>query len=90
MLCNKLAYMKDVYSFQKGDSPLLISVPHSGLCVPDGIAEILSAAATPLPDTDWFVDRLYGWAPSKGAGLLVAEFSRYVIDLNRSPDNIPL
>lgn len=43
-----------------------------------------------LPDTDWHVDRLYAFARDLGAGLLVATHSRYVIDLNRPPDDRPL
>lgn len=56
-------------------------------------AEILGSLcekARLLPDTDWYVDRLYQWAPEVGAGLIVAPMSRYVIDLNRPPDDAPL
>ncbi len=36
-----------------------------------------------IPDTDWHVARLYDFARDLGAHLLVADYSRYVIDLNR-------
>ena len=75
---------------QSGDSPLLISVPHAGTGVPPDMLEQLTADARPLPDTDWYVDRLYAWALEVGAGMLVAPLSRYVIDLNRPPDDAPL
>ncbi len=75
---------------RRGDSPLLISVPHAGTRLPGDIRKILSAGARHLPDTDWHVDRLYEWALLEGAGMLVAPLSRYVVDLNRPPDDAPL
>lgn len=74
----------------RGESPLLISVPHAGTAVPASIFTRLSEPASGLPDTDWLVDRLYDWAPACGAGMIVAPLSRYVVDLNRPPDERPL
>jgi len=82
--------MKPVFSFQRGTTPLLISVPHAGTALPDGLAQTLTEQALQLPDTDWFVDRLYGWAVKTGAGLLAANYTRYVVDLNRPPDDAAL
>jgi len=79
-----------IYSLHRGDSPLLVSVPHAGTHVSAAIAAAMTEAARPLPDTDWHVDRLYDWVPAAGAGLLVATHSRYVIDLNRPPDDAAL
>lgn len=70
--------------------PLLIDVPHAGTYVPDAIAERLQAAARPLPDTDWHVEKLYSFAAELGAGLFYATHSRYVVDLNRNPDGVAL
>jgi N-formylglutamate amidohydrolase len=75
---------------QRGKSCLLISVPHSGTKVPPALLSAFSASGRELPDTDWFVDRLYEWAPELGAGMIVAPLSRYVVDLNRPPDDAPL
>ena len=58
--------------------------------MPESIAAQLRSEATILPDTDWFVNRLYDWAPDLGAGLITANYSRYVIDLNRPPDDAAL
>jgi len=82
--------MKPVFTFQRGSTPLLISIPHAGTGLPGSMAEKFTAQALPLPDTDWFVDRLYGWVVEQGAGLLVAGYTRYVIDLNRPPDDAAL
>lgn len=77
--------MTRLYELHRGDSPLIYSVPHAGTSVPDDIAGRLSDAARLLPDTDWHVDALYDFAPSLGATLIRANYSRYVIDLNRPP-----
>jgi N-formylglutamate amidohydrolase len=55
-----------------------------------GLEARLTAVGRSLPDTDWYVDELWSGAAGMGAGLLVGEYSRYVVDLNRSPDDRPL
>lgn len=78
------------YRYHPGSTPLLISIPHAGTFIPDDIAAGLTDRALRRPDTDWHVDRLYDFAADLGAGLLTATHSRYVIDLNRPPDDRPL
>lgn len=80
----------DLYDFHAGPLPLLISIPHSGTEVPAAIAERLTVAARTLPDTDWYVDKLYDFARELGASIIKANYSRYVVDLNRAPDSTPL
>jgi len=82
--------MKPVFTFQRGATPLLLSIPHAGTALPEGLAQQFTGQASRLPDTDWFVDRLYDWVLEKGAGLLKANYTRYVIDLNRPPDDAAL
>jgi len=79
-----------VFHFASGDVPLLVSMPHVGTELPAGFAERLGAPARALPDTDWHVDRLYDFVDGLGASILRAHYSRYVIDLNRPPDDVPL
>ncbi|HMN43735.1 MAG TPA: N-formylglutamate deformylase [Povalibacter sp.] len=78
------------YRFHRGPQPLLISVPHAGTSVPEEIAQRFTAAGRALPDTDWYVDRLYDFAAGLGASIVTATYSRYVVDLNRSPDSAAL
>jgi N-formylglutamate deformylase len=79
--------MPTTYNLQQGRTPLLVSVPHAGIKVPESIRACFTGQALPLPDTDWFVDRLYQQVTQLGAGLMVATGSRYIIDLNRPPDD---
>lgn len=75
--------MTAVFSFSPGMGPLLISVPHDGRHIPPEIAEGMTGTGNAIPDTDWDVIRLYGFAAEIGAGVLAANYSRYVVDLNR-------
>lgn len=79
-----------MWQLMRGDSPLVVNVPHAGRHVPDAIGMRLTLPARALPDTDWHVDELYRFVPSTGATLLVATHSRYVIDLNRDPTGAAL
>ena len=76
--------MIDIFSVHEGDSPLLISVPHDGCHLPADLRERMTPAGLALPDTDWHVAELYDFARDIGASLQVANYSRYVVDLNRS------
>jgi N-formylglutamate deformylase len=80
----------DVVTLHRGSLPLLISLPHDGTALPDAIAERLADGARLVPDTDWFVSRLYRFAGKMGASVLVPSYSRYVVDLNRPPDDVSL
>jgi len=80
----------DLWQLHRGDSPLVIDVPHSGTHLPDALASRLTRVARTVPDTDWHVHRLYHFAPVEGATLLCATQSRYVVDLNRDPSGAAL
>src|SRR3954468_8472416 len=80
----------DLFRFRAGASPLIVSMPHTGTHVPEWLAPRLSAAPRALPDTDWHLERLYDFLDELGASVLVATHSRYVVDLNRPPDNANL
>lgn len=76
--------MSNIFTWHEGDSPLLVSIPHDGREVPPAIAARMSDAGRAIPDTDWHVRRLYGFAEAAGASVIAARYSRYVVDLNRS------
>ena len=78
------------YHFQQGSVPLLISMPHVGTCIPDDIASQMLPVAQEKADTDWHLRNLYNMVAELGASTIAAEYSRYVIDLNRSSDNANL
>ena len=80
----------DTYTLHRGTAPLLISLPHDGTLVPDDIATRLTPSARRVPDTDWHVSRLYEFARELGASIIVPRYSRYVVDLNRPPDDVSL
>jgi len=80
----------DVYDLKTGKSPLIVSMPHSGLALSPGLSDRLTAEATPLPDTDWHVPQLYDFLDDLGASVIRASYSRYVIDLNRDPTGASL
>ena len=70
-------------------SPVLVEVPHSGLRLPPEVeSEIDATPLAMLRDSDIYVDQLYQRAPENGATLLVSRVSRYVVDLNRGPDDV--
>jgi len=71
--------------FIEGDSPLIVSFPHSGLKLSDGLAERLTLGAASMPDTDWHVPQLYDFLDEMDASRIYAKYSRYVVDLNRDP-----
>jgi N-formylglutamate deformylase len=76
-----------VFTLHRGRLPLLVSLPHCGTELPPAFAARLCPKARLLEDTDWHLARLYAFAAELGASLLVPGYSRYVIDLNRPPDN---
>ncbi|MDE0658036.1 MAG: N-formylglutamate deformylase [Gammaproteobacteria bacterium] len=80
----------DLYTCERGTTALILSIPHSGLLLPDGMADRLTLASRTLPDTDWRVDELYDFAADLGATALRANYSRYIVDLNRPPDGASL
>ena len=84
-----MSFTTDIPAFtlHRGTRPLLVSMPHVGTHLPAKLAERLTPEARTVPDTDWHMDRVYECARELGASILMATHSRYVIDLNRPPDN---
>ncbi|MEM8682539.1 MAG: N-formylglutamate deformylase [Pseudomonadota bacterium] len=76
-----------VFDQHVGESPLVVSFPHSGTQVPAAFAGRFVGAAERLPDTDWCMPELYDFVADYGASTIVARMTRYVVDLNRPPSS---
>lgn len=73
----------------QGATPVLVEVPHAGVAVPDGLDPPVAAAVDDIErDADLYVDDLYSGASAQGATVLASRVSRYVVDLNRAPDDV--
>lgn len=74
-------------SSQRPSHPLVVSVPHAGIEIPD-VAKNSFIGTDPLllsRDSDLYVDELYKAVPELGGVLLSTTICRYVIDPNRDP-----
>ena len=80
----------DVFTLHRGSRPLLVSLPHVGTVIPDELRSAYVERALHVEDTDWYLEALYDFVRELGASLLVPRLSRYVIDLNRPPENAPM
>ena len=56
--------------------PVIISSPHSGINIPDEIAELMTPLAKKSLDSDHHIDELYKFAPSLGFYFIHANMSR--------------
>lgn len=77
--------LPDFIQIQRGDAPLLLSVPHAGTDLPPDIAAALVSEERGLGDADWHMDHVYAFARSIGATIVRTSISRTVIDVNRDP-----
>ena len=69
--------------------PVIVEVPHASLRLAPEFLDVLAAPARSIArDADLYVDALYEDAPTEGATVLVASFSRYVIDVNRAEGDV--
>ncbi len=80
-----------VFKLRQGSTPLLISMPHVGSAIPADQIRRYQPRALHSEDTDWHLEQLYGETASElGAGVIVPHYSRYLIDLNRPPEDTPM
>src|SRR5689334_5473591 len=82
--------MNEVFTLHEGTMPLLVSMPHIGTEIPAELQGGYTQEALGVEDTDWHLHRLYNFLPLLGASVLRPRYSRYVIDLNRPPDDAPM
>ena len=79
-----------LFTLQRGSGPLLVSLPHVGRSIPADLRERQVERASAVEDTDWHLDELYAFAREMGASVLVPRLSRFVVDLNRPPEDAPM
>lgn len=65
--------------------PIIANLPHSGLQIPNEIAQTFTPEQRrSLPNSDWHLQPLYSFLPKLGITVLQANYSRYIVDLNRA------
>jgi len=69
----------------RGDTPLVLCMPHSGLEIPAEYARHLRSPWLARKDADWWIHELYDFGASLGATTVRTAISRTVIDVNRDP-----
>lgn len=79
-----------IFELHRGTGPLLVSLPHVGRHIPPALQPLYTERALQVEDTDWHLDEVYAFVRGLGASLIVPRHSRFVIDLNRPPENTPM
>ncbi|MBX3484687.1 N-formylglutamate deformylase [Phenylobacterium sp.] len=82
--------MMDWLEVHRGDAPLIVSFPHTGTELPTAVAARLISPWLARKDADWWIERLYDFAPGLGATTVRTAISRTVIDVNRDPSGASL
>ncbi|WP_179952226.1 N-formylglutamate amidohydrolase [Marinicella rhabdoformis] len=74
--------MSDIFDLTTSDSPLVISVPHDGALIPETIQKNMHGYALDTPDRDTGISSVFEFENLKYSKIK-ANYSRYVVDLNR-------
>ncbi|MCW3848235.1 N-formylglutamate deformylase [Sphingomonas sp. LB-2] len=77
-------------AIERGQAPLIVSIPHAGTEIPDDIAPDLISLERARHDADLYIDKLYAFAGGMGATIFRTTISRTVIDMNRDPSGASL
>ena len=80
----------DLMTLKTGTKPILVHVPHAGTRLPSSLKDRLREDALDLEDTDWHMADLAMPCGELGASVMAAQYSRYVVDLNRPAEDTPL
>jgi N-formylglutamate deformylase len=70
----------------QGKGPIILGLPHTGTDIPNEIRARLNDRGHALADTDWHIDRLYDGVLADVTRVRTP-IHRYVIDVNRGPDD---
>jgi len=74
----------------RGDAPLIVSFPHTGLEIPSTVEARLVSRWLARKDADHWVHLLYEFVRELGATTVRTAISRTVIDVNRDPSGASL
>jgi len=74
----------------EGPAPVILSMPHAGIEIPAQYSRNLGSPWLARKDTDWWVDRLYDFAPALGVTVVRTAISRSIVDPNRDPAGVSL
>ena len=77
-------------AIERGQGPLIVSIPHAGTEIPDDIIPDLTSLDRARYDADLYIDKLYAFAAGMGATIFRTTISRTVIDMNRDPSGASL
>jgi len=80
----------DWLTIVRGEVPLVVSLPHTGIEIPAEYERALVSPWLARKDADWWIERLYDFATGLGATVIRTTISRTVIDVNRDPSGVSL
>lgn len=75
---------------RRGRAPLIVSFPHTGTDLPVEYESRVISPWLARKDADWWIEKLYDFAPELGATVIHTAISRTVIDVNRDPSGASL
>jgi formiminoglutamase len=84
-----MSVASDWLSVERGEAPLIVSVPHAGTEL-DGHEPRFVSAWLARRDADWHIPKLYDFALPLGATIVRTALSRSLIDVNRDPSGASL
>ncbi|GEM_PF-196653 len=71
------------------ETPFVASIPHSGTYIPPLLKGLYTQThLSRLRNTDWHLQDIYDFLPELGVTTIEADFSRYVIDVNRGLEQL--
>ncbi|MEM7282872.1 MAG: N-formylglutamate deformylase, partial [Pseudomonadota bacterium] len=79
-----------IFEAGQKDGPLLVSFPHDGHEIPQELVYRFTEAGQQSVDTDWHIAKLYEFIKDQPYSYIKANYSRYVVDLNRPADGAAL
>ena len=72
-----------VFDVSLKDSPIIVSMPHHGQFIPFDVLQQMTPVALDSADTDWYLVQLYNFLDELNITRINANYSRYLVDLNR-------